>query len=120
MAKLIDALEQADLDALIGLLVEDVRFSMPPASLEYQGTDLARRVLATVTFLPGRTFKVVPTRANDHPAFAMYMADPHADVYRGYSLLVISIDGDRIDAITGFQASVLPRFGLPWTLPETD
>jgi RNA polymerase sigma-70 factor (TIGR02960 family) len=120
VARLTDALERADLEALIGLLVEDVRFSMPPASLEYQGLDMARRVLATVTFLPGRTFKVVPTRANGHPAFAMYMADPHADVYRGYSLLVISIDGDRIDAITGFQASVLPRFGLPRTLLETN
>jgi len=83
VARLIDALERSDLEALIGPLVEDVRFSMPPASLEYQGLDMARRVLATVTFMPGRTFRVVPTRANGHPAFAMYMADPHADVYRG-------------------------------------
>jgi RNA polymerase sigma-70 factor (TIGR02960 family) len=120
VARLTDALERADLEALIGLLVEDVRFSMPPAMLEYQGVDSARRVLAAVTFLPGRSFRVVPTRANGHPAFAMYMADPHAGVYQGYSLLVVTIDGDRITAITGFEASVLARFGLPQTLPETN
>jgi RNA polymerase sigma-70 factor (ECF subfamily) len=120
VARLTDALERADLEALIGLLVKDVRFSMPPAMLEYQGVDSARRVLAAVTFLPGRSFRVVPTRANGHPALAMYMADPHADVYQGYSLLVVTIDGDRITAITGFEASVMARFGLPQTLPETN
>jgi RNA polymerase sigma-70 factor (TIGR02960 family) len=120
VARLTDALERADLDALIALLTEDVRFSMPPAMLEYQGLDSARRVLAAVTFLPGRIFRVVPTRANGHPALGMYMADPHADVYRGYSMLVITTDGDHITAITGFEASIMPRFGLPRTLPETD
>jgi RNA polymerase sigma-70 factor (ECF subfamily) len=63
---------------------------------------------------------VVPTRANGHPALAMYMADPHAEVYRGYSLLVITSEGDRITSITGFEASVLPRFGLPRILPATN
>jgi RNA polymerase sigma-70 factor (ECF subfamily) len=120
VARLTDALERADLEALIGLLVDDVKFSMPPAMLEYQGIDSARRVLAAVTFLPGRSFRVVPTRANGEPAFAMYMSDPHADVFRGYTLLVITIDGDRIGAITGFEASVMPRFGLPRTLPESN
>ncbi|MFL6116470.1 MAG: RNA polymerase subunit sigma-70, partial [Catenulispora sp.] len=117
VAKLTDALERADLDALIGLLTEDVRFTMPPASLEYLGLDLARRILAAVTFLPGRSFRVVPTHANGHPAFALYMADPHSDVYEGYTLLVVTSDGDRVTAMTGFEAGVLARFGLPRTLP---
>ena len=120
VARLTDALERADLDALIGLLTNDVRFSMPPASLEYLGLDMARRILAAVTFLPGRTFRVVPTRANGQPAFAMYMADPDAHVYQGYTLLVVTSEGDRITSMTGFEASVLPRFGLPQTLPETN
>jgi RNA polymerase sigma-70 factor (ECF subfamily) len=61
----------------------------------------------------------VPTRANGQPAFATYVADPHTGAYRAYGLLVITIAGDRITAVTGFNASVLPRFGLPRTLPET-
>jgi RNA polymerase sigma-70 factor (ECF subfamily) len=120
VARLTGALERADLDALIELLVTDVRFSMPPAMLEYRGIESARRLLAAVTFRPGRTYRVVPTRANGQPAFGMYLADPHASVYRAYSLLVITTAGDHITVITGFSTNVMTRFGLPRTLPETD
>src|SRR6202046_5703943 len=88
VARLTDALERADLDALIGLLVTDVRFSMPPAMLEYRGIESAQRLLAAVTFRPGRTYRVVPTRANGQPALGLYPADPHARGYLAHSLLV--------------------------------
>jgi hypothetical protein len=120
VARLTDALERADLDALTELLVTDVRFSMPPAMLEYRGIESARRILAAVTFRPGRTYRAVPTRANGQPAFGLYLADRHASVYRAYSLLVITTAGDHITAITGFSTNVMTRFGLPRTLPETD
>src|SRR6201986_2807344 len=55
VARFTDALARADLDALIGLLVADVRLSMPPAMLEYRGIESARRVLAAVSFRSGRT-----------------------------------------------------------------
>jgi RNA polymerase sigma-70 factor (TIGR02960 family) len=119
-ARFTDALERADLDALLELLVTDVRFSMPPAMLEYRGIESAQRLLAAVTFSPGRTYRVVPTRANGQPAFGLYLADPHASVYRAYSLLVITTAGDHITSITGFSTDVMTRFGLPRTLPETD
>ena len=120
VARLTDALERADLDALIGLLVTDVRLSMPPAMLEYRGIESAQRIFAAVSFRPGRTYRVVPTRANGQPAFGLYLADPHASVYRAYCLLVITTAGDHITAITSFSTNVMTRFGLPRTLPETD
>ena len=119
VARFTDALERADLDALIELLVTDVRVSMPPAMLEYRGIESARRVLAAVSFRPGRTYRVVPTRANGQPAVGLYLADPHASVYRAYSLLVITTAGDYITAITAFSTNVMTRFGLPRTLPES-
>jgi RNA polymerase sigma-70 factor (TIGR02960 family) len=119
VARLTDAIERADLEALLGLLVADVRLSMPPVMLEYRGVDVARRVFTAVTFRPGRSYRVVPTRANGQPALGMYMADPHTGVYRGYTLLVVTIVGDRITVVTGFDASVMPRFGLPRTLTAT-
>jgi RNA polymerase sigma-70 factor (ECF subfamily) len=120
VARLTDALERADLDALIDLLVTDVRISMPPAMLEYLGVEAARRFFAAATFRPGRGYRVVPTRANGQPAFGLYLADPHAGIHRAYALLVITAAGDQISAITGFTANVMTRFGLPRTLPETD
>jgi RNA polymerase sigma-70 factor (TIGR02960 family) len=119
VARLTDAIERADLEALLGLLVADVRLSMPPVMLEYRGVDVARRVFTAVTFRPGRSYRVVPTRANGQPALGTYMADPHTGVYRGYTLLVVTIVGDRITVVTGFDASVMPRFGLPRTLTAT-
>ncbi|HWD83239.1 MAG TPA: sigma-70 family RNA polymerase sigma factor [Kribbella sp.] len=110
VTRLTDALERADLDALIDLLVSDVRLSMPPVMLEYRGIETARRVLAAVTFRPGLTYRVIPTRANGQPAFAMYLAG-HA-----YSLLVITTSGSQATAITCFTPEVLPHFGLPRTL----
>ena len=120
VARFTSALERADLDALIELLVTDVRLSMPPAMLEYRGIESAQRVFAAVSFRPGRTYRVVPTRANGQPAFGLYLADPHASVHRAYALLVITTAGDHITAITCFSTSVMTRFGLPRTLPETD
>ena len=120
VARLTDALERADLDALIELLVTDVRLSMPPAMLEYRGIESAQRIFAAVSFRPGRIYRVVPTRANGQPALGLYLADPHASVYRAYCLLVITTAGDHITAITSFSTNVITRFGLPRTLPETD
>jgi RNA polymerase sigma-70 factor (ECF subfamily) len=117
VARFTNALERADLDALIELLVTDVRLSMPPAMVEYRGIETARRVLAAVTFRPGRSHRVVPTHANGAPAFGSYLADPHSGVYRAYCLLVTTTAGDRITAITGFSTDVMTRFGLPRTLP---
>jgi RNA polymerase sigma-70 factor (ECF subfamily) len=65
VARFTGALECADLDALIDLLVTDVRLSMPPAMLEYRGIESAHRVLAAVTLPPRphlpRWYPAVPT-----------------------------------------------------------
>ena len=53
VAQLTDALERADVQALVGLLAEDVRVSMPPAMLEYRGIDAALQFFAAATLRPG-------------------------------------------------------------------
>ena len=117
VARLTDALERADLDALIELLVTDVRLSMPRRSgiprHRIGPARLRRRHLPPRPHLPR-----VPTRANGQPAFGLYLADPHASVYRAYCLLVITTAGDHITAITSFSTNIMTRFGLPRTLPK--
>ena len=61
---------------------------------------------------------MVPTRANGQPAFGVYLRDPVTGVGRAMGLLVITLAGDRVSAITRFEAAVLSRFGLPRTLPD--
>jgi RNA polymerase sigma-70 factor (ECF subfamily) len=120
MAQLTNAFERADLQGLIGLLTKDVRLSMPSAMLEHRGIGPARGFFASVAFRPGRSVRVVPTRANGQPAFGMYIADPHTDIFRAYGLLVFTVDDNRISAVTCFDTTVMSRFGLPRRLPEGD
>jgi hypothetical protein len=112
--QLATAFETSDVDALVTLLAEGVRLSMPPFPLEYIGRDAAARFYAVVVGAwHGR--RIVQTRANGQPALAVYTLDVNANVYRATSLLVITLSGRQVAEITRFDAGVLRRFGQPRT-----
>lgn len=46
-----------------------------------------------------------------------YVRDPGGRVYHAMGMLVLTLAGDQISAITRFDNSVLARFGLPRKLP---
>jgi RNA polymerase sigma-70 factor (TIGR02960 family) len=116
VAKFVSAYEAADLDALIALLTDDVFVSMPPLPFEYEGRDVAADFCARLLGA-GRRVDLVPTRANGQPAFGVYLATP-GGVRHGTGLFVLTLSGDRICAMTRFENSVLPWFGLPRSLPS--
>ena len=115
VAKFVSAWESADLDALVALLTDDVFMSMPPMPFEYEGRDVVARFCAGL-FGAGRRFDLVPTRANGQPAFGAYVRAPDG-IRHGVGLYVLTLTGDRICAMTRFENSVLPWFGLPRSLP---
>lgn len=117
--RLARAWEAGDLDCIVRLLTDDVRLAMPPLPLEYHGREQAARFLGTVSLRAGRTFRLVPTRANGQPAFGFYVLGPHGEVGRASGLLVLTLSGQQISTITHFGNSVLPRFGLPRMLPPS-
>jgi RNA polymerase sigma-70 factor (ECF subfamily) len=119
-ARFADAFERGDVAAIIALLTDDAWLRMPPLPFEYQGGDTIGRFLQAVAFRRGTgRSRLIPTRANGQPAFGRYLYDPHAPVSHAHGLIVLTLAGDRICAITGFSDnSVLARFGLPRTLPE--
>jgi RNA polymerase sigma-70 factor (ECF subfamily) len=116
VAKFVEAYESGDVDALVALLTADVFVSMPPVPLEYQGRDVVARFYASV-FIPGRTYDLVSTRANGQMAFGAYLRTPSGGIRHGAGLLVLTLAGDQICAMTRFDNSVLPWFGLPRSLP---
>ncbi|GAA5187569.1 sigma-70 family RNA polymerase sigma factor [Rugosimonospora acidiphila] len=115
VARFTRAWESADVAALVALLTDDVFISMPPMPFEYEGRDVAGRFCAAL-FGAGRRFDLVPTRANGQPAFGAYLRGPDG-IRRGTGLYALTLAGDRISAMTRFEASVLPWFGLPRSLP---
>jgi RNA polymerase sigma-70 factor (TIGR02960 family) len=116
VAEFTRAYESADLDALVALLTDDVFVSMPPMPFEYEGRDLVARFFASI-FGAGRRFDLVPTRANGQPAFGAYLRAA-TGIRHGVGLFVLTLAGDRISAMTRFDKSVLPWFGLPRSLPN--
>jgi RNA polymerase sigma-70 factor (TIGR02960 family) len=113
-----DAFEAADTGRLVALLTDDVWLTMPPEPLEYQGHAAITEFFQTRTWWGTGVARLVPTRANNQPAFGYYLADPHAPIAHAHSLVVLTLEGDKICAITRFgDNSLLPHFGLPRTLP---
>jgi RNA polymerase sigma-70 factor (TIGR02960 family) len=113
-----DAFESGDVDGIVALLTGDAWLTMPPVPLEYQGPDAIARFLSTV---PAggelQRFRLVATRANGQPAFGFYLADPQCPVAHAVGILVLTLEGDRISALTAFHdTGVFPWFGLPRTL----
>jgi RNA polymerase sigma-70 factor (TIGR02960 family) len=116
VAKFVRAWESADLDALVDLLTDDVFVSMPPMPFEYEGRDVVAQFCASI-FRSGRRFDLVRTQANGQPAFGAYLRTPNG-ISHGTGLYVLTLAGERICAMTRFENSVLPSFGLPRSLPN--
>ena len=111
-----DAWVADDIDSVVALLADNAWFSMPPSPLEYQGHTAITAVLRA-NRRGERRRTLIPTRANTQPAFGSYRAEEHAPIAHAVGLLVLTIDGKRISAITSFtDPNTLPHFGLPRTV----
>jgi RNA polymerase sigma-70 factor (TIGR02960 family) len=113
-----EAFEQGDVEALVGMLSDDVLITMPPEPLVYEGLEVCRAFLHDRLTGMARRRKLILTSANGQPAFAYYLADAHDPVGHCLGVIVMTVEGDRIVALTRFADSgFLPAFGLPRTLP---
>ncbi|WP_153023866.1 sigma-70 family RNA polymerase sigma factor [Glycomyces albidus] len=110
------AYASGDVDALVALFAEDVRISMPPVPHEYEGREAAAGFFAAVMG-DDWSLTLVPVRANGQPAFAGYDGSASGGPRPGTGITVLTIAGDRISALVKFDGALLPRFGLPESLP---
>ena len=118
VGRLAAAYEAGDVNALVSLLADDVAITAPLAGGQYVGTAVARRFFETAVFPPGRRYRMIPTRANGQPAFGVYVRDPATGVFHINGMLVLTLAGDRVRAMTRFDNSVVARFGLPRRLNQ--
>ena len=115
VARFVQAYEAADVAALVELFTDDVFLSMPPMPLEYQGRDVAGRFFERL-LIPGRRYRLVPTRANGAPAFGSYVRGPDGEL-GATGLFAVTVADGHIVAMTRFENTVLDWFGLPQELP---
>ena len=113
-----DAMERGDVPAMVALLTDDAWLTMPPAPQQYQGRQAIGEFMSVVAFRGGaRRYRLIATSANGQPAFGAYGYDHDEPVGHPRGVLVLTLHGDRISAITRFDNSAMPYFDLPEILP---
>jgi RNA polymerase sigma-70 factor (TIGR02960 family) len=114
--RFVSALERFDLNELLALLANDAKLTMPPEPAEYHRPHpIAEFLLSHLA----QELKLLPTRANGQPALVLYLPDPTTPIWRASGLIVLTLRGNQIQALTRFgDLGVLARFGFPRTLPR--
>ena len=73
-----------DIDGVVALLTDDAWFTMPPATLEFQGRAAIAGFLRDIQGWRGsRRYRLVPVRANGQPAFGCYLRSASGAAYEG-------------------------------------
>lgn len=117
VAAFVAAWERADVDAIVALLAEDARFTMPPLPAWFDGRVDVGRFLAERVF--ATAWRLTPIRANGQPAFACYQQDSSDHLFRLGAINVLSVREGRIVEIAGFlDPEVRRRSALSLRLPE--
>jgi RNA polymerase sigma-70 factor, ECF subfamily len=124
-----DALERGDADTLVSMLTEDATWSMPPVPTWFQGHQSVREFLVRSPLT--ERWRHRPARANGQLAVGCYLLDTGSGSYAPAVIDVLTLEGDRIAAVTGFLigvagpsqagapatgAEIFGRFGLPASL----
>jgi RNA polymerase sigma-70 factor (ECF subfamily) len=103
------AMEAADVDAVIELLVDGATWSMPPLSTWYSGLDAIKVFLEEHPLR--QQWRHVPTAANGQPAVLCYLWDDEAAAFTPHALDVLTLAGPRIAAVDAFLGhKVLDEF----------
>src|SRR5262249_13827676 len=115
VSRYVDAWEAADMAGFVGVLRSDAVLTMPPWPLRFVGRQAIASFFALIPGGDARpSFRLTGRRANRQPVVASYMLMPGGRRYRAGTLMVLSLDGDAIAAVTVFpDRALFPVFGLP-------
>jgi RNA polymerase sigma-70 factor, ECF subfamily len=108
------AWERNDVDAVVSMLEEDARMTMPPLPSWYSGRDQIAAFLRGYTLADIKRWRLTSRSANGQPALAGYLWDEQSEEFMPYCLYVLTLRDDQIEEITAFVTpETFRRFGLP-------
>lgn len=117
--RFVDAFQRGDLDRVLDLLTDDARLSMPPEPIQCNGPAAIAEFLRQRRFW-GPELTLVPTRANNQPAFVYYLPDPTEHVPRAHGVMVLTVADGQISTLTRFGGrGIIARFGMPDVLDRS-
>jgi RNA polymerase sigma-70 factor (ECF subfamily) len=114
LAQFIDAHQRCDVAAAAAIASQDIRITMPPYGMCFDGFDVFLPLL-TRAFGPDRDgdWALTPTAVNRQPAAASYLRRPGDSVFRAFKLDVLRIGGGKIVEVTTFGPGLFDALGLP-------
>ncbi|WP_260687471.1 MULTISPECIES: RNA polymerase subunit sigma-70 [Rhizobium] len=107
----VSAWESRDVTAMVNLLADDVRFTMPPLPAWFSGREFVGKFFAERVFeTPWRLHSL---RGNGQPGFACYLKQAGDDRFRPGGVVLLSVYDGHIAAIDSFlDPAVCSRFGM--------
>jgi RNA polymerase sigma-70 factor (ECF subfamily) len=111
----VEASERGDAEALVAMMTEDARFSMPPEPGAWRGREAILGLWVEGGFGTEEfgDIRCLATMANRQPAVANYVRKPGDDRHRPLALDVLRIEAGEVAEIVTFPPEVYPTFGLP-------
>jgi RNA polymerase sigma-70 factor (TIGR02960 family) len=113
LARFIDAHERCDASQAMAVAATDIRVTMPPYPMLFDGID-ALAALLERGFGPEREgdWRLVPTMANRMPTAASYLRRHGDSEFRAFKFDVLRVEDGAIAEITTFGPDLFPAFGL--------
>ena len=112
LGRYVQAFERYDIDSLVTLLHDEVKFCMPPYAMWLNSpVEVGRWMLGPGHGCNGS--KLLATSVNGCPAFAQYRPDPNGG-HAPWSIQVLEIAGGRITGVHNFlNTELFGAFGFP-------
>ena len=111
LATFIEAHERGDAALAVSIASQDLRITMPPYPMLFEGIDTIAPLLARA--MSDGDWRLLPTVANRMPTAASYLRAPGDTIHRAFKLDVLRVVDGRIAEITTFGPELFPQFGLP-------
>ncbi|MBO9662671.1 RNA polymerase subunit sigma-70 [Dokdonella sp.] len=111
LQRFVSAWEHRDIAAMVSLLAEDARFTMPPLPAWFDGRRFVEMFFAERVFQT--PWRLQPIRGNGQPGFACYIQQAGDDRFRPGGVVLLRLREGRIDSIDSFiDPAVCRRFGM--------
>src|ERR1700729_1473544 len=115
----VTAWERNDVDAVVAMLAEDAKLTMPPAPTWYRGREQVAIYLGGWPLAGTSHWRLIPARANGQLAFGRYAWNDKTQTFMPRAIDVLTLHGAQIQEITAFLTPDAFRgFDLPAILDE--
>jgi RNA polymerase sigma-70 factor (TIGR02960 family) len=111
LQRFVSAWERRDIAAMVSLLAEDARFTMPPLPAWFDGRRFVQMFFAERVFQT--PWRLQPLRGNGQSGFACYMQQAGDDRFRPGGVVLLRLRDGLIASIDSFiDPAVCRRFGM--------